>query len=620
MKRGSTAGVVLVTVVLQVGCDDPVPLVCEEGFVVESGACVDLDECSGDGEGNDCHSNALCTNTDGSFTCECVEGYAGDGTVCTDLDECSGDGEGNDCHSDAVCTNTEGSYTCVCNEGFGGDGRSCTDLDECAGEGDGHDCHSSAICTNIEGSFTCECIDGFEGDGLSCIDVDECAGEGGGHDCHAEATCTNVDGDYLCECNEGYEGDGRSCDRIREAGLVLQQATLIDGRGADPIAAASVVIVEDRIVEVGQTSSVFVYPDDQVLDVEDRVIMPGVINAHVHYAYSVENLEDWAQAGVTTIREVGAPLYPPPEWSGVDDWDDWAAAIIDGALVEELIPPPFVWRDEELDRPESARALMSGPCITATGGYPGGFLSLHVNTETVTEDDVEVTPVEDARRKTEILVDAGADVIKICLDNHWGTTDWGLLTDEQIAAIVEVAHSAGLRVTAHVSADEQLSTCLDAEPTVDSAAHIVTDEMSDENIAAMVDRGVTLVPTLAVWESLSWICNDFGMCDEVENLGRFMEAGGQVALGDDYGNPGIELGMPIRDMELMQEAGMTNMEIIVAATRNAAFDCGLLDELGTVETGKIADIIVLNDDPIADIAALADVAYVIRDGVIIRSP
>lgn len=648
---------------LQIGCDDSVPLECGDGFVDEDGICVDVDECSGEGEGHsclsddtctntdgsytcecdegfggdggscidldecagegaghDCHQNAICTNTEGSFTCECIDGYGGDGRSCADLDECAGEGGGHDCHSQAACTNVDGDYTCECREGFGGDGRSCTDLDECAGEGDGDDCHLNAICTNTDGNFTCECTDGYEGDGRSCADLDECDGEGSGHDCHAEAACSNTDGDYLCACNEGYEGDGRSCERIRDDGLVIQHATLLDGSGAEPFTDAAIVIVEERVVEIGLTSTIFVYPDDQVLDVEDRAVMPGIINAHVHYAYSVENLEDWAQSGVTTIREVGAPLYPAPEWSGVDDWDDWAAAIIGGASVEDLIPPPFVWRDEELDRPESARALMSGPCMTATGGYPGGFLSLHVNLEAVTEDGVEITPVEDARRKTEMLVDAGADVIKICLENHWGTTDWGLLTQEQIEAIVEVAHSGGLRVTAHVSADEQLSTCLDADPSVDSAAHIVTDFMSDENITAMVDRDVTLVPTLAVWESLSWICTDFGVCDEVENLGRFVEAGGIVAMGDDYGNPGIDLGMPIRDMELMQEAGMTNMEIIVAATRDNALDCGIIDDLGTIETGKIADIIVLNDDPLTDITAVGDVAYVIRDGVIIRSP
>lgn len=155
---------------------------------------------------------------------------------------------------------------------------------------------------------------------------------------------------------------------------------------------------------------------------------------------------------------------------------------------------------------------------------------------------------------------------------------------------------------------------------VDSAAHIVADWMSDANIAAMVAAGVTLVPTLAVWESLSWICTDYGKCDEVKNLGRFVAAGGRVALGDDYGNPGITLGMPLRDLELMSEAGMTNMEIIVAATRNGAFACGMLDQLGTIQEGKLADLIVLDGDPLADLGNLAHVTHVIRGGVIIRSP
>jgi len=507
-----------------------------------------------------------------------------------------------------------------CEDGYAVVGEVCVDLDECAGEGAGHDCHPVAVCTNSDGSFTCDCAEGFNGDGWTCVDLDECAGEGEGHDCHLNALCTNSDGSYTCDCAEGYSGDGWSCQRIRDAGLVIENATLIDGSGAPPVPGAAVAIVADRVAEVGLSSTLFVYPDDTVIDVEGRVIMPGVINAHAHDTGVADSLETWAQAGVTTLRDVGVPLAPPPEWTDIGDWDDWMAAILAGTPVADLLPPPFVWRDEQLARPEAARALMAGPCLTAAGGYPRNLLSLQINTETVIEGGTEVSPVQDARRKATILAEAGADLFKICLDNHWETQDWGLLTPEQIAAIVEVAHVAGLRVTAHVSADAQLSTCLAADPPIDDAAHIVLDTMSDGNIAAMVDQGITLVPTLAVWESYTSFCTDFGACEGVANLSRYLDAGGLIALGDDYGSPGITLGMPMRDMELMQEAGMTNMEILVAATRNSAQVCGLLDELGTVESGKLADLIVLNADPIADIHALTDVAYVIRDGVIVRAP
>lgn len=609
--------VLFVAGVLQAGCDDSEPLLCDEGHVLEDGECVDIDECA---LGGVCPESSICVNTDGSYSCECDVGFNEVGGRCVDIDECLGQGGGHDCSANASCGNTPGSFRCVCDEGYLGDGHECEDADECAGEGGGHDCDERAVCTNTPGSFSCACVEGYGGDGRECVDYDECAGEGGGHDCDGHAVCLNEAGGFTCECEGGYEGDGRVCERSREAGLVILNATLIDGTGAAALSNAALVIVEGGIAEVGLMEEVHVYSDDEQLDVEERFVVPGVINAHVHGSHSPENLEVWAQAGVTTVRDVGAPLSPPDEWGAVSGWDDWAAAIFAGAELAERIPPAFDFRDEELSRPESARALMSGPCLTAVGGYPGGDLSLHVNDETVVEGGVEITPVDDARRKTELLADAGADVIKICIENHWGTQSWGLLSEAQIGAIVEAAQSAGLRVTAHVSADEQVSRVVSADPPVHSLAHIAADRMSDENIAALVDLDVTLVPTLAVWESLSWICSGFGACDGVENLGRFVTAGGTVALGDDYFNPGIVLGMPMRDLELMSTSGMSNMEMLLAATRDAASECGMADELGTLESGKIADVLILNSDPLDDFAAFADVAWVIHDGVVIREP
>ncbi|XP_035681935.1 uncharacterized protein LOC118419592 [Branchiostoma floridae] len=163
----------------------------------------DVDECA-DGTDN-CHAQATCTNTDGSFSCVCGSGYRGDGVTCTDVNECL---YGTDnCHAQATCTNTEGSFSCVCGSGYSGDGMACTDVDECA---DGTDnCHAQATCTNTEGSFSCVCGSGYSGDGVACTDVDECAD--GTDNCHAEATCTNTEGSFSCVCGSGYSGDGVAC-------------------------------------------------------------------------------------------------------------------------------------------------------------------------------------------------------------------------------------------------------------------------------------------------------------------------------------------------------------------------------------------------------------------------
>ncbi|XP_078594617.1 uncharacterized protein LOC144872403 isoform X2 [Branchiostoma floridae x Branchiostoma japonicum] len=168
----------------------------------------DVDECA-DGTDN-CHAQATCTNTDGSFTCDCTEGYSGNGVNCTDVDECA-DGTDN-CHAQATCTNTDGSFTCDCTEGYSGNGVNCTDVDECA---DGtHNCHGQATCTNTDGSFSCECTNGHGGDGVTCADIDECAN--GTHNCHDDATCSNTDGGFNCTCYEGYAGDGVICTGLSD--------------------------------------------------------------------------------------------------------------------------------------------------------------------------------------------------------------------------------------------------------------------------------------------------------------------------------------------------------------------------------------------------------------------
>ena len=106
----------------------------------------------------------------------------------------------------------------------------------------------------------------------------------------------------------------------------------------------------------------------------------------------------------------------------------------------------------------------------------------------------------------------------------------------------------------------------------------------------------------------------------VENLRRFVHAGGKVALGTDFSGAAkpFQLGMPMRELELMGQAGMTPMQIIVAATKNAAHVCNHDRTLGTLERGKLADLLVVNGDPLHDIHVLANVRLVVRNGTVIR--
>jgi imidazolonepropionase-like amidohydrolase len=228
-----------------------------------------------------------------------------------------------------------------------------------------------------------------------------------------------------------------------------------------------------------------------------------------------------------------------------------------------------------------------------------------------------VTSVEDARYKVEGELSAGADLIKFSMeDGYGGARDLPLLSTGEIEVIISTALAQGRRVSAHVTQAQHLQTVVEAG--VDDAAHMVWDPIPESLLQQMVTDDVYVVPTLTVMEAYG------ALSGSQANLKRFVDAGGRVALGNDYTDipqnkfDHFELGMPMHEIRRMLEAGLTPAQIVVAATRHAAHVCGLEKELGTLEPGKLADILVVDGDPLQDIQALMDVRLVIHNGVIIR--
>jgi imidazolonepropionase-like amidohydrolase len=191
-----------------------------------------------------------------------------------------------------------------------------------------------------------------------------------------------------------------------------------------------------------------------------------------------------------------------------------------------------------------------------------------------------------------------------------------VLSADQAKAIVDVAHARGRRVSAHITSADDVARCLSAG--VDDIAHMPSDTLSADLAATVTSRGIYWVPTLELWHNVGAA---YGF-RAVSNLRRFAAAGGLVAMGTDYAGYAAEfdLGLPIREMEWMLEAGLTNREVLLAATRNAAVVCGLGRELGTIQAGWIADILVLGADPLDDLHALQDLRYVVHNGQVIRQP
>jgi len=359
--------------------------------------------------------------------------------------------------------------------------------------------------------------------------------------------------------------------------VALVNGTLIDGTGAAPLRDAAIIIQKGRIAAVGERARVNIPTDAKIIDVQGATILPGLINAHVHQGYNEQNLKAWAQGGVTTVRDLGA--------SPADDL--------------------FARRDALLQDNSNARLVAAGPLVTVPDGYPmvpWGMAGL------------TVTSPQDATDKVNQLLDSGADVIKIAMESGGSFgRNIPMLSPQQAQAIVQAAHRRGSWVSAHVLRTPDLERALDAD--VDDIAHMVQDPLTDLLIGRMVKDDVYWVPTLELWKRV-------GQTDKcsVTNLGRFVKAGGKVALGTDYAgyDAVFDLGLPVTEIELMQEAGMTPMQIIVAATQNAARVCNLDRELGALEPGKIADVFVVNGDPLQDIRALAQVRLVIHNGTVIR--
>ena len=366
---------------------------------------------------------------------------------------------------------------------------------------------------------------------------------------------------------------------ISDGILVLEGGTLIDGTGNPPLSDAVIVIEKGRILFVGSRKDSRIPVGAKVILLKGTTFLPGFINAHVHNGYNEHNLRTWAYNGVTTVRDLG------------------------GNPRKNL----FAFRNAVLKKPECARLVAAGPMVTVPGGYPtvpwGSPTALPVNSP------------EDARKKTEKLLDEGADIIKVALDSG-GSFNRNIpkLSQEEARAIIEVAHKRGTLVSAHVLMSEDLDYTLDAG--ADDIAHMVMDSPSDDLIQKVVDQGVYWVPTLELWHGVR---QSLGAA-AIRNLRRFVEAGGFVALGTDYDgyNCPFDLGMPIREIKWMREAGMTPMQIIVAATKNASHVCNLANSIGTIEKGKMADVLIVGGNPLNDLEALLNPRMVIHQGKIIR--
>jgi enamidase len=383
---------------------------------------------------------------------------------------------------------------------------------------------------------------------------------------------------------------------------------IIDGAGNPPIPDGIVLIEGERIAAVGPASAFDALPEESRLDAPGITIMPGVIDSHVHIGLDRTSRQQCLLNGVTGVCDLGSRRQDMAAWK----------------TTAEVGEHPI------------ARGFQSGPVFTVPGGLPGVLFQEGLN--------YEVQTAAEARAGVQDLVHGGADVIKVYLD-PWAGRYFPVLQPGMVKCIIEAAHDFGLLVRAHVNKIPVLKYALDAGVDVlehvplvhPGAAELQNIPFGDPNhipqffveqmailedlLPRLVAQGIILVPTLSKLErSLRGSLIPEHLQPRVfysalETVGHFHEIGGRVALGTDR-NARWEkpLGMPIREMALLQESGLSSMDVILAGTRHAAAACGQSQELGTLEVGKLADILLVDGDPLQDLQVLKKVRAVFLGG------
>lgn len=393
---------------------------------------------------------------------------------------------------------------------------------------------------------------------------------------------------------------------------VIKAAKVLQATGAPPIEKGIVIVEGDRIVAVGRQGEVS-YPvgeGTRTIEAEEVTLLPGLIDCHVHIwgfndkGYSDHTPEAIAAStvramlvlgkllreGITSLRDCGYPHH------GI-------FALRQAIDAREILGP---------------RLFLCGRAVCATGGH-GASIS------------VQVDGADEVRKAVRRELKAGADWIKLMATGGTATpgerTKDVQLTIEEMKAAVDEAKRRGKRVSAHTSCLEGARAVIAAG--VDCIEHGI--ELDGEVIETMLERGIYLVPTLTCTRIEAESDADSGIPDflrlkarEVykEQMRSFQKAlmrGIKIVAGTDAGPFYLPLGREslVTELATMVEGGMKPLTAIESATRVAAEMLGVDSNLGTIEKGKLADLILVRGDPSRDIRDLNNVSLVIKGGCVI---
>jgi imidazolonepropionase-like amidohydrolase len=395
---------------------------------------------------------------------------------------------------------------------------------------------------------------------------------------------------------------------------IVRARRLIDGTGAAPQHDVDLVVDGDRIVGRHPAGRAGVAAPHRLVEVPDGTVLPGLIDCHVHLFHSgdadpprrfvgepetltmargIANARATLEAGFTTVRVTGSP-------AALD-------LVLDRAIREGYAVGP--------------RIVGAGQTICMTGGHG----HLH---------GLEADGPEGVRRAVRLNLKRGAGVIKLTVTAGIATPGRRLpgtpsFHEAEIRVAVEEAEQAGVKVCVHAQGTTGIRRSLAAGVHSIEHGYFLGDESS---LLTMRERGVFLVPTLVAYATVletgpggetasaeAIAKTQYAIDAHRESFVLAHQAGVRIAFGSDAGTEFNPHGRNAREFHYLVVNGMTAQDAILAATRDAAHLLGLEREVGTLENGKLADLVAVAGDPLADVQQLQRAAIVMKGGELIRS-